>query len=450
MDPNNNNNYVVGNNDSNNEIYGFHNMGNAPGPDGTLPFNGTRFASRLLNGSIYEEGSHPEHADMFAFAYPNMKAISRNFVLFQSYMQGSTDYLDFDNDWLEASNHYVATLPVHDKYILRSYTRNGDEIVNSVLRENAVTLKSGSLLQKMFLEARCPFAISLFREYDTIDPTDFLDDGKRLSATGQDKLYSLYMQHMTTNEILKSYVLKYANELRRIIRAAPTVPRELLTFRAVRDDYLTDTVNIVTMKGFTSTSYSPESVAHFASGNSFKNVYEFVLAPGSHAISMSGISEFANEYEILLDFDCCVYTMPKQEKFMLHDLYSSDNYDKHHHPTSYYNARNVFLTSQPVAATMGGRSKAKSTRYTRKAKSVKRQTLRKTPSDKYLPFWKVRDTSAPRIVKEPVSRDVKQALMESVQKYVQLTQQPQSQTRKKLTRRRSTWRSRGTRVTRGI
>jgi hypothetical protein len=457
MDPNNNNNYVIGNNNSDDGIYGFHDMGNVPGPDGALPFNGTRFASRLLNGSIYEDGSHPEHADMFAFAYTNMKAISRNFVIFQSYVEGSTEYMDFDNDWLEASNNYVATLPVHDKYILRTYTRNGDEVVNSVLRENAITLKSGSLLQKMFLEARCPFAISLFREYDSIDPADFLDDGKRLSAAGQDKLYFLYMQHMSTNEILKSYVLKYAQELRRIIRAAPTVPRELLTFRAVKEDYLVDTNDIVTIKGFTSTSYSPESVSYFAAGHSYKNMYEFVLAPGSHAISMYSISEFANEYEILLDFDCCVYPMPKQEKFMLHDLYQSDSYDKKHHPTSYYYTRNIFLTSQPVAAAeaaeaaaeaaeavMGGRAptKAKSMKYSKKAKSAKVSPTRKTrirTPDKSLPFWKVRDVSIPRITKETVSKEVKDVLLESVNKYIQLTQPVQ--TRKKLTRRQFTHRS---------
>lgn len=63
--------------------------------------------------------------------------------------------------------------------------------------------------------------------------------------------------------------------------------------------------------------------------------------------------------------------------------------------------------------------------YTRKNNSQRysiKPTLHIQSPDTSLPFWKVRDTSIPRISKEPVSAETKQAIRESIQKYQQYMQ----------------------------
>jgi hypothetical protein len=205
-------------------------------------------------------------------------------------------------------------------------------------------------------------------------------------------------------------------------------------------------------------------------------MFELILTPGTHAISMRGISEFATEHEILLDYDCYVLPHTKHNKLMLSEVYSNANYDKQISPTAYYNSRSVMVVTQqaaePVAEPVaepaaepavgtehvnvekgdmnelfsvfeypskGGRMKvlsqfeeklnvrnrtvrnnkqniASKQRFANTRKNI-RKTMNRIPSNQTLPFWKVRDTSDPRISTDPIPSKERTMLDETLKKY---------------------------------
>lgn len=408
-----------------------HTNENLPDEHGIIPFNSTKFVSKLINASITKPISNiPYHHSMISFInnkYPNL---CRPYMIFQSYGTNVGNH-DFDDAWIERSDEYVDNLTVADKYILRIYTRNGDEVVNNTLREDRVNQKTNELLTKMKEEDRCMFAVSLFREQNDLRDEYFTVHGERLSSLGQDRLDTLYSQRIVSEEDTFTYIQKYANELRRVIRAGPKIRNQQIVFRSINNDYLEVYEHAqTTIRGFTSTTFQPYAASYYAHGKFYGNMYEMILTPGTHAVSMHNISEFPSENEILLDFGCFVHPLDKHEKLMISEVYNytnpKDNYDRRIFPYSYYNSREVLvLTDQnhTVPVSGGKRSgsvkKLKSSiRRTRKTTRKLSSTRRKMPSDAHLPFWKVRDNSIPLLSNIPIPTNESNLLSKAANDYM--------------------------------
>jgi hypothetical protein len=417
---------------------------NLPDPEGIIRFNPVRFLSKLINATVKKPHSNNRlHNSMMTFGNVIYPPLFRPSVVFQEY--ATTPSSDsFDSAWLLRSDEYVDNLPAFDKYILNLYSRNGDEVVNITLRHGEINEKVDELLNKMNYESRSPFAVPLFRENNDLRAEYFVGTGSRLTTLGRNRLNALYSQYITSDEIKLAYVQKYANELRRVIRSAPPVARQQIVFRAINNDYLEVYEHAkTTVKGFTSTSFDPHAVSYYANNHSYTNVYEMILTPGTHAISMRTVSAFPDEHEILLDYDCYVAPLEKHEKLMINTVYPSALYDKALLPKAYLNSREVIVVTAQDAAVgtgagagatnnlfqgfglSGGRTATKrlSAHLTRKQKSAHksattRSIKRMQPSDANLPFWKVRDQTIPRLSADPIPEKERIALTNAANAYM--------------------------------
>ena len=202
----------------------------------------------------------------------------------------------FDTTWLAACRHYIDSLPIHDKYTLKSYTKHGDELVNAAMQG-----KWDDVETKLHALGLDFAAAQIFRMLRVTDANVYTnsytlsDYGTHLlSDVCKEKLMDVrsnYYEPSTVRGIIKDY----AEDLMRIIQRAPAFKKPVLVFRGVKHDYI-DRRKPSAMSGFQSTSCIPD-VAY-----QFKDccIYEIIITPGTPCIAIESISHHRKECEILL------------------------------------------------------------------------------------------------------------------------------------------------------
>jgi hypothetical protein len=215
---------------------------------------------------------------------------------------------DFDFTWYRQCNEYLNSLHPSDKYRIRCYSKVSDEIVNAYLRnpEGFLHLPFSELFHRMQEDSLYFFLPDL--ERDVFDVSGKITENQRV----RDLLAGSHISNMID---LVPFVQRYVDHLRRILQGAPRLSQDILVFRGVKSDYLSDDVGV--FRGFSSTTWYPRVAYEF--GEDSNMIYEFMVAKETPALCIHSLSEH-EEYEVLLDTDIYGVADREYRKYYL-DLY---------------------------------------------------------------------------------------------------------------------------------
>jgi hypothetical protein len=299
------------------------------------------FISESLIDKIFKYRQYYNYDDgVFVYNIPDI--LYKN--LFNNYL--FQDEKTFDKKWYDDSSDYVEELEIHDKYILSQYTYNGDEIINTYIREPSTFIDNDRikelLLTKMPSNKSMLYAVQLIRRYDPDNILSYFkkrhdinnnDDDiifdKTIELIDYDKVKEYETRYMneihgvnkelSTEEIIKTFIPlieEYIRDLRIIIHNGPKLTKEIQVFRGLKSDYINRPYEEHLIKGFLSTTLDINVINSGYYGNI---VYQITLQPGTPCLSIKDSSRYYKEKEILVDID--TYAIPS-------DIYEKYNLSK--------------------------------------------------------------------------------------------------------------------------
>jgi len=208
----------------------------------------------------------------------------------------------FDLYWFKKQADFLESLSDRERFLLRTYSRNGDEIVNTMMR-----IKDKKILVNQLMST-----------------VKHLKEPRGDGTTRVNIFDPVPLKTITTKNVVE-IATKYANELFDIFKKAPPVETPLRVFRGIKPEFAEEPT-IYPLAGVTSTSYNPTSARPFAQDyTTFKKtepttyeqlkkqreaqgkemlknccIFDMILRPGVQAIWLAPISEFSNEQEIII------------------------------------------------------------------------------------------------------------------------------------------------------
>ncbi len=369
----------------------------------------------------------------------------------------------FDEDWYQECEDYIDNLSKREKYIIKTYTRHGDVIVNALLRNPAefpnnkrvqdlifhIMPDSGALLYAMqLIDIFSPGNEDSFFSYYTTEIQNDEDNNKFKELTNYELDYLGDTDLNNDAAVIEKFtplIYKYIDELRAIIKNAPPLTYPIQVLRASDTDYLNTPYATQTVKGFLSTSFSTHVIEKF---NYNRYIYEITLHPGTPCLSIKSVSRFYEEFEVLVDTESWAMPSDLVEKHFLQTNTKDDDFEPRHIFESPLNevklVRHIQLMSTKGAgsATKGGRamtmrrsvathrkrSKTRSTSVRKTAMKSLRKTRSKkvTVSQRYVKSarsarktmkpWQDRDHLPPLVVNEPVPPHIQEMLLNAHKK----------------------------------
>ena len=220
--------------------------------------------------------------------------------------------------WLLAQTDYIAGLSQRDFGILKSYTRVGDELVNNYCR-GTLTGDISDLFSRAAKYDQNPLAYSFYDQFQTYSKRGLISMPRRKEdLLSKDSLnlpliYDIFQNNLGFFGNASNtwpLVEQYKQELVRIISAAPKQPHAFTVFRGFKSESYLRSLSFTNVD-FLSTSISPETaVTYFTKRvNNISEtvptkyyccVYELEVKRNVPCIYMQSISDFPNEFEILI------------------------------------------------------------------------------------------------------------------------------------------------------
>lgn len=244
-------------------------------------------------------------------------------------------------EWLHRQVEYIEGLTPREFNILTSYTRNGDIIVNEYLRRRLVGDLTGLIQAMIRVDTTYPdrpvaLGYSLYDQYpelvrsgkitapvglgrkaDLLIPSEGSRDS-RSSGSSEEFLDMDLLRDIIEHNIeffgraenILPLVEQYYKELQAIIEKAPRAPHAFRVFRGIKSENHLSGLTFETVD-FLSTSLAPDKAVV-----SFTNVmtdperlvtrtyhcclYEIDVSPAVPCIYMQPVSQFSDEFEVLL------------------------------------------------------------------------------------------------------------------------------------------------------
>ncbi len=233
-------------------------------------------------------------------------------------------------DWIQAQSDYIQSSE-RIKYIVASYTRHGDELVNMYLRKllfnemGRLNEKPQELVNKIReLRRPIPFLYQIVENYEMIiaiykkmlASKKIKTHGRQFPPRGEIEkdgkpiqeniiyLYYLFKDIFDRKEILGELLKIYAYDLNTIIENSPKLPDNIIVYRGVSREFeLPEGKTEYTTKSFLSTSLSPEPAGRFLRElypTLYCCLYEISIPKTLRVLYTAPVSHFKKEYEILL------------------------------------------------------------------------------------------------------------------------------------------------------
>ena len=199
---------------------------------------------------------------------------------------------DLDIEWFKAQLAFLKGLTTDERKLLRSYTRNGDEIINEILRGNPDVRNLMRIVNKL----KTPT--------NRFENTEVDDEGTRIqllegkTITTRDNLFAPTPLDSINEKNVIQLATRYTNEFRKVFEKVPVLTKPLRVFRGVDPD---DEIKVFPLRGFSSTTYDPFSAHVESFANPKCCIMDIVLQPGVRALWIEPISHFDNEREVLVD-----------------------------------------------------------------------------------------------------------------------------------------------------
>lgn len=238
-------------------------------------------------GIVFKPPLHLDESLLSVYTDPNY----HNTMIYQD----ST----IDLEWFKKQAVFIQNLTPRQQFILKTYTLNGDEIVNALMKikdSEKLIVKLNEIVSRLkTLDVRGNPRVNIF------DPVPL---------------------NSITNKNIIQIATKYANELFEIFKNTPPIEKDLRVFRGIKPEFGKDP-DIRPLSGIISTTYSPNIAQNFAENYRFysskayekvklqresvgkemvKNccIFDIILKPGVKAIWVEPISNISGEQEIIL------------------------------------------------------------------------------------------------------------------------------------------------------
>ncbi len=214
-----------------------------------------------------------------------------------------------DMNWWKKSILYIDGLSPRQKWSLRGYSFKGDVYLNLMERKMSINWLNFDL---------SPFVYEFFDmvindgykfygfDKDVISKALKDNDSKNIEELMKKFLKNVKLFNVSVKKLL---VQKLNKTLSNVIKNAPAVTKTMTVYRGVKDsfftksDYKNNKVNEVYLnKGYVSTSTNwSKSLSSFTGTSCCFSV--ITLLPGTRCLPIMGLSQFAEEAEILLNKD---------------------------------------------------------------------------------------------------------------------------------------------------
>lgn len=256
--------------------------------------------------------------------------------------------LMMDTQWLIKQKEYIYNLPQYDIFTLKGYTHYGDVLVNSQLR-NVLNYDSIRNHNTDFFDSTFYFPLffqldhlvaslvknknklgieALFTVSSGTKVKMYTSTSKTIPKSGKLQIYielinnqykSLLLSdryillvslwNYMHSDIYKIVIMKFYEDLTRIIEGSPPLTKDIKVYRGVRDDYYLrgSKDGIYKNIGFISTSLDVEKAQLFQNSDNNKDRKEaccikvITLLKGTKAILIMPISTYGDEKEVLLN-----------------------------------------------------------------------------------------------------------------------------------------------------
>jgi hypothetical protein len=217
------------------------------------------------------------------------------------------------SEWLKQQETYLDNLPVRDLEILRSYTSHGDIMVNGFCRGNLYDIKNlfeASLLS----DESVPLAYSLYDQYNEYSKkikmpkrSEFIDEDGELNMHTARNTIASNIEFFRIPKNISSLLSQYKTDLTRIISGSPRPKKPLVVYRGIQSEAHVKSARYRNID-FMSTTLDPFSVLEFTeefmddklAAKFYCCVYEMTLDKDVPCMYMQFISNYANEFEVLL------------------------------------------------------------------------------------------------------------------------------------------------------
>ena len=202
-----------------------------------------------------------------------------------------------DIGWFKKQMEFLLGLSKEEREILRSYTRNGDEVINIIIRGNP---------DKKTQEKLMRIVNKLKSRTDRYDSDKIDDMGNRvrleqiLHVTERTNIFHPTPLDTINESNVVQVATAFTNKFKTILQKVPVIENPMRVFRAVDPD---DEIKVFPLRGLSSTTYDPFSSTFdtFANIQTKCCVMDIVLQPGVRALWIEPISQFEDEREILID-----------------------------------------------------------------------------------------------------------------------------------------------------
>lgn len=404
----------------------------------------------MLFKSVFKYYQFYDHDEGF-FSYDIREPYTRNIRMHYLLQEDS----QFSEEWYTACDDYIEGLSLRDLYILRRYTRHGDEIVNALLRQPDTFAKK-ERVQTLFFksmpnESQMLYAMQLIDIYAPGEYGNYVTAEGDLKSVEYREIQEMEREHVGDMEGLEMSVIlervrplieEYIHDLRAILRRAPPLPGPLQVFRASGTDYLNNPYDSAVIHGFVSTSLD-SCIGEIFHQNNY--VYQLILQPGVPCLSIKKASKYPAEFEVLIDTGCFANSSPLVGKHTLQSEVFVGDVDPEHILIGPKNIQHKTRTIQVIADEQQGgrvhkakgivslrvskaRSKSRSRKGSKQGKKVtsrrvskgvsKRPTTRssRSRSSKRTMPWKDRDLLPPRVEYGKVPAAIHKRLLEAHKK----------------------------------
>ena len=205
---------------------------------------------------------------------------------------------ELDILWFEKQLAFLKSLTVEERKLLRSYTRNGDAVINIVTRSKTPDKNE---LMSIVNKLKSPL------EDDALETDDIDENGDRIHFSPRKLETRINIFEPTPLESINEknvieFAQDYVKRFRDVFNKVPVLENPLRVFRGVSPEEDED-IKVFPLRGFSSTTYDPftTNIETFVNTQSKCCVMDIVLQPGVRALWIEPISHFANEREILVD-----------------------------------------------------------------------------------------------------------------------------------------------------
>ncbi len=215
--------------------------------------------------------------------------------------------------WIRAQDAFLKTLTGRDAYVILTYTRHGDKMVNGWARGTLAT-DIRDLMEASVRWNRIPFQYSLYDQY-----ADYVKRGVVMppreewldSATGEIRnavvagIVRANLDFFAQSANLGPLLRQYMADIVAVMRRSPRLIGDIVTYRGFQSEAHLKNLTYVARE-FGSTSANPVSALEFAKATSVGTrqvyccLYELTVKAGVPCLYLGSHTEFAEEYEILL------------------------------------------------------------------------------------------------------------------------------------------------------